>query len=163
MLRISHWLDYWLAKTEPERTRQRTVLSRFVALSNELGLPLNVHSRSAGHYTIDHLIESGAQRVLMHAFDGRASYALAGVEAGFFFSIPPSIVRSPQKQKLVRRLPLDALLLETDSPVLGPTREERNEPANVRVSAEAIAAIKDVPVDEVLEVTTRNAVALFGG
>jgi TatD DNase family protein len=155
-------LDYWLAKESPEREIQREVLGRFAALSRELDLPLNVHSRSAGHYTIDLLQKAGAKRVLMHAFDGKAHYALAGVEAGFRFSIPPSIVRSQQKQKLVRRLPLSALLLETDSPVLGPTREERNEPANVVVSAKAIAEIKGCTVDEVVEVTSRNAAELFG-
>jgi TatD DNase family protein len=155
-------LDYWLAKEEAERELQREVLSRFVALSTELALPLNVHSRSAGHHTITLLRETGASRVLMHAFDGRAHYALAGVDAGFYFSIPPSIVRSPQKQKLVKRLPLSALLLETDSPVLGPDKQARNEPANARVAAQAIAEIKGVSVDEVADVTTRNAERLFG-
>lgn len=154
-------LDYWLAKEEPEREVQRAVLGRFAALSVLHDLALNVHSRSAGHHTIEFLAEQGVTRALMHAFDGRAHYALAGVEAGFRFSIPPSIVRSRQKQKLVERLPLEALLLETDSPVLGPTREMRNEPCNVQVSAEAIAEIKSCRVEEVVEVTTENARALF--
>jgi TatD DNase family protein len=155
-------LDYWLAKEEGERHLQREVLSRFIALSIELALPLNIHSRSAGHHTIALLRETGATRVLMHAFDGRAHFALAGVEAGFDFSVPPSIVRSPQKQKLVSRLPLTSLLLETDSPVLGPDKQARNEPANVRIAAVAIAEIKGVSVEEVDEVTTRNAERLFG-
>lgn len=155
-------LDYWLAKEEDERRTQRAILARFVELSNELRLPLNVHSRSAGHYTIAFLREHGAGRVLMHAFDGRPVYALAGLEAGYYFSVPPSIVRSPQKQKLVRRLPLDRLLLETDSPVLGPDKAARNEPANVLVSARAIADLKGVSLAEVIEVTTCNAHELFG-
>ena len=154
-------LDYWLAKEEDDRRVQREVLAQFVALSISHDLPLNVHSRSAGHYTIELLRDLGAQRVLMHAFDGRAHYALGGVEAGFSFSIPPSIVRSPQKQKLVRRLPLTHLLLETDSPVLGPEKGERNEPANARRSAECIAQVKGIGLDEVIEVTTANARRLF--
>jgi TatD DNase family protein len=154
-------LDYWLAQDEAGRAVQRQVLAIFVALARELDLPLNVHSRSAGHHTIAFLREQGAVRVLMHAFDGKASHALAGVEAGYVFSVPPSVVRSPQKQKLVRRLPLTHLLLETDSPVLGPTREARNEPANAAVSARAIAEIKGCRVEEVLEATTANARQLF--
>jgi TatD DNase family protein len=154
-------LDYWLAKTDEQRQLQREVLGLFAALSRETGLPLNVHSRSAGHYTLDFLREQGARKVLMHAFDGRAHYALAGVEAGYFFSVPPSVVRSPQKQKLVRRLPLDSMLLETDSPVLGPDKTRRNEPANALRSAERIAEIKGVAVELVIEVTTRNARRLF--
>ena len=155
-------LDYWLTDDADERTRQREVLTRFAALSNDLQLPLNVHSRSAGHYTIELLREVGARHVLMHAFDGRAHYALAGVEAGFYFSVPPSVVRSPQKQKMVKRLPLSALCLETDSPVLGPDRATRNEPANARRSAEMIAELKDVPLEQVLIETHANAVRLFG-
>ena len=155
-------LDYWLAKTEPARDRQRDILRTFATLSSSLDLPLNVHSRSAGHYTIDLLREAGAKKVLMHAFDGRASYALRGVEAGFLFSIPPSIARSPQKQKLVQRLPLEALCLETDAPVLGPVKGERNEPANARVSAEYISALKGIPLETVLHTTYENAVRLFG-
>jgi TatD DNase family protein len=155
-------LDYWVCRDETRRELQREALRRMVRLALECDLPLNVHSRSAGHYTIDLLLAEGARRVLMHAFDGKAGHALRGAEAGFIFSIPPSIVRSEQKAKLVRALPLDALALETDSPVLGPTREERNEPANVAVSVRAIAEIKGVPEQEVRECTTANAERLFG-
>jgi TatD DNase family protein len=133
-----------------------------VALSLELDLPLNIHSRSAGRATIDLLIERGAKRALLHAFDGKASTALPGVEAGYFFSVPPSIVRSRQKQKLVKRLPLESILLETDSPVLGPEPGERNEPRNVAVSLRAIAEIKEIPERAVAEAVRENARRLFG-
>lgn len=155
-------LDYWVAKEDEPRAVQREVLTLFAELSNELDLPLNVHSRSAGRHTLDLLRDRGANRVLMHAFDGKATYAVAGAEAGFLFSVPPSVVRSPQKQKLVRRLPLESLALETDSPVLGPDRQARNEPANARISAETIAEIKGIGVEEVIAVTTETARRFFG-
>ena len=81
----------------------------------------------------------------LHAFDGKASAALPAVEAGYFFSIPPSVVRSRQKQKLVKQLPLTCLLVETDSPVLGPEPGVRNEPANLPLAIRAIAEIKSLP------------------
>jgi len=154
-------LDFWIAREEPEREIQRQVLSRFVRLSLELDLPLNVHSRSAGHYTLDLLLEAGARRVLMHAFDGRVSHARRGIEAGYIFSVPPSVVRSRQKQKLVSRLPLGALTTETDSPVLGQEPGQRNEPANISLVVRMVAELKHVPVDQAREVMAANARQLF--
>lgn len=155
-------LDYWKVKDEPEREIQREIFGRFVELATELDLPLNVHSRSAGHHVIAFLLDRGVRRVHLHAFDGRASRAQPGVEAGFFFSVPPSVVRSPQKQKLVRRLPLECLLAETDSPVLGADREKRNEPAEVVVAIRAIAELKDLKVERVTEALWENTERLYG-
>lgn len=154
-------LDYWIAKDEATRETQRRVLARQVSLALELGLPLNVHSRSAGRHTISLLKELGAKEVLLHAFDGRASSAAGGLEAGYYFSMPPSLVRSSQKQKLLRSLSLERLLLESDSPVLGPTLDERNEPANLQVTCAEIARIKGIPKEEVARITTLNARRLF--
>jgi len=155
-------LDYWVAKEDTEKARQREVLKIFIELSKELNLPLNVHSRSAGHHAIALLLEKNAVRVQMHAFDGKASAALPAVEAGYFFSIPPSVVRSRQKQKLVKQLPLSCLLIETDSPVLGPTPDERNEPANIWHSIKAIAALKDIPEEEIIATIAENTERLYG-
>ncbi len=155
-------LDRWKVRDERDLAVQREIFASFIDLSVELDLPLNVHSRSAGHYAIDLLRERGARRVQLHAFDGRAARAEPAVEEGYFFSVPPSVVRSPQKQKLVRRLPLSCLLLETDSPVLGPDRDHRNEPANAVVSLTAIAEIKGLPVSEVAAAVRENTARLYG-
>jgi TatD DNase family protein len=154
-------LDFWKVQDKEDQQRQQEIFSGFIGLSLELGLPLNVHSRSAGREAIWFLLDHGADKVQMHAFDAKATSALPGVEAGFFFSIPPSVVRSRQKQKLVKKLPLEALLLETDSPVLGPEPHSRNVPANALVSAKAIAEIKQVPLQEVLEMVTENFKCLY--
>jgi len=154
-------LDYWKVQQPADRKIQRELFVRFIDLAGELDLPLNVHSRSAGEATIELLLERGARRVQMHAFDGRAARAQAGVDAGYFFSVPPSVVRSSQKQKLVRRLPLSCLLLETDSPVLGPLPEERNEPANLARSVTAIAELKSIPTAEVTAAVIANTQSLY--
>lgn len=155
-------LDHWKVRDEAGREVQREILSRFIALAVELDLPLNVHSRSTGRETVALLLEKGARKVLLHAFDGKPSAALPAVEAGYLFSIPPSVTRSRQKQKLVARLPLTSLLLETDSPVLGPDPAARNEPANLRISLRAVAEIKGVSEKEVAEAAALNARRLFG-
>lgn len=155
-------LDRWKVRDEGDLALQREIFALFIDLSLELDLPLNVHSRSAGRHAIQLLCERGAKRVQLHAFDGRAARAEPAVEAGYFFSVPPSIVRSPQKQKLVRRLPLSCLLLETDSPVLGPARDQRNEPANVLVSLKAIAKLKGLAEEEVASAVRENTLRLYG-
>jgi len=154
-------LDYWKIKGEDDREIQREILRSFIRLSRELDLPLNIHSRSAGRHAIALLIEERAKRVQLHAFDGRASTAMRGVEAGFFFSIPPSVVRSRQKQKLVKQLPLECLLVETDSPVLGPDPKKRNEPANAQVAIAAIAEIKGLKKEKVAEIVYENTRQIY--
>jgi TatD DNase family protein len=155
-------LDYWVVKEDSEKELQREIFKIFIELSKELELPLNVHSRSAGRHAIALLLENAAVRVQLHAFDGKASASMPAVEAGYFFSIPPSVVRSRQKQKLVKRLPLSCLLIETDSPVLGPSPNERNEPANIWLSIKAIAELKDINEEEVIAAVSENTEKLYG-
>ena len=82
------------------------------------------------------------ERVQMHAFDGKASLArVASRENGYYFSIPTSVVPSAQKRKLVKAVDIERILVETDSPVLGPDRESRNEPINVRVVLREVVSI----------------------
>lgn len=154
-------LDYWMVKDERGREIQREIFREFIKLAGETGLPLNVHSRSAGREAVALLLELSAVRVQLHAFDGRYGSARPAVEAGFFFSVPPSIIRSTQKQKLVKNLPLSSLLVESDSPVLGPVASERNEPANVTIAVKAIAELKGLNEAAVVEALAENTARLY--
>lgn len=154
-------IDHRITEDARERETQYEIFRRFATLSAECDLPLSVHSRSAGRHAIAILLESPATKVVMHAFDGKYGAAMPAIAAGYYFSVPPSIVRSRQKQKLVKNIPIENLLLESDAPVLGPTPDERNEPCNIDVSARAIAEIKALPIDEVREITTASAARLF--
>ena len=155
-------LDYYRAKSEEERQIQRSHFCSLARLATQLDLPVVVHSRGAGKEAIRLLREWGTKKAVLHAFDGRAVAALEGARAGYFFSVPPSIVRSQQKRKLVQALPIQAIMLESDSPVLGPTSDERNEPSNIWVAARAIAEVKHIDLEEVARTTTDSATVLFG-
>ena len=96
-------LDFWVVKEDSAKELQKEIFKGFIQLSNELNLPLNVHSRSAGRHAVALLLECSATSVQMHALDGKASSALPAIEAGYLFSIPPSVIRSRQKQKLVKK------------------------------------------------------------
>ncbi len=155
-------LDYWRVKSDERRRLQRRCLRRMADLAAELDLPLNVHARSAGRHAIELLADCGARKVLMHAFDGKAGYAVEAARSfGWLFSIPPSVVRSRQKQKLARALPLAHLALESDSPVLGPDPSVRNEPASLAVTVDWICANRKIPSQEVITITRANTRRLF--
>ncbi|KAI7864821.1 Tatd-domain protein 3 [Spinellus fusiger] len=149
------------ALLEEIKNIQREVFRQQVILAIQADLPVNVHSRGAGHHALSILYECQARRVIMHAFDGKVAYAKRAVEAGYYFSIPPSVVRSPEKQKLVTVLPLSHLLLESDAPALGPHKDIANVPANILISAQEIARLKNISVDQVIKETTLNARKLF--
>ncbi|MBN2492066.1 MAG: TatD family hydrolase [Planctomycetes bacterium] len=154
-------VDHRITEDPADHAVQDAILRRLAAVAAELDLPLSVHSRAAGRHAIEVLRSTAAARVVMHAFDGRYGAAVSGLDAGYYFSVPPSIVRSRQKQKLVKQLPLDRLLLESDAPVLGPDPAARNEPANLRVAAEAIAGLKRRSLDEVLGAIVENTRRVF--
>jgi TatD DNase family protein len=155
-------LDFWIVKEDAGRELQKEIFKSFITLAKELDLPLNVHSRSAGRHAVALLLERNAAKVQLHAFDGKASAALPALEAGYFFSIPPSVVRSRQKQKLVKKIPLSQMLVETDSPVLGPNPNRRNEPVNISISIKAIAELKNTSEQDVIETIWENTQKLYG-
>lgn len=154
-------LDYYWGKRE-ERDRQRNFFKQWITLAKVLNLPLIVHSRSAGKYAIDFLLDNGPpSKVLMHAFDGKVGWAKKGEEANFYFTIPTSVVHSIQKQKLVKSLNINSMMLESDAPVLSPFRGERNEPANLKYSLEKISSIKKSSLESVQETIFHTTINFF--
>ncbi|KAI9226083.1 MAG: hypothetical protein DHS80DRAFT_33073 [Piptocephalis tieghemiana] len=143
------------------KENQRRVFRAQIRLALSTGLPLNVHSRQAGHHALTLLREEGATPVLMHAFDGRPAVVRQGLMDGHYFSIAPSILRDPGMERLARLVPLDRLVLETDSPALGPKAGESNHPANLTISLQEVARVKGVSIEEVAKATLNNSLRLF--
>jgi len=150
-------LDYY-EKNKEKRRVQAEIFRMFIDLSNELKLPLVVHSRWAPKQVLKVLEEKGAKSVVLHAFPGNEKEARRAIEDGYFISIPTSVLYSKQKRLMARIVPLENMVLETDSPIFW---EGRNEPVNVIRAAEEVARIKGTDLNEVVDWTTRNAKKVF--
>ncbi|MHA2149267.1 MAG: TatD family hydrolase [Candidatus Thorarchaeota archaeon] len=155
-------LDHYLIRDHQERELQESCFRSLITLAKELEFPIQVHSRSAGRKALEVLNSCDASIVHMHAFDGKASLArTASRDLGFYFSIPTSVVRSPQKRKLVKAVHIERLLIETDSPVLGPARGTRNVPANLPVALREVATILQREEEEIREIVLENTLRLY--
>ncbi|CAN8063357.1 unnamed protein product [Agarophyton chilense] len=152
---------------EQAKRQQRNIFASFLQHAQQTGLPLTVHSRSAGHYALSQICEASAEAPLtaiMHAFDGRTIHAVNALKQmveRLYFSIPPSIVRSNSKVKLVRQVPLERLLLESDAPALAAVAQQRNEPAEMVKVVDMIAAITGQRGDNVRQQLWHNSLQVF--
>lgn len=149
-------LDHRPRWSEAERSRQREVFVEMIRLSNRTGLTLSVHSRNAGRAAVSVLKSESSRSAVLHAFDGRPVYAEEGAKAGFAFSAPPSITTSEPRQRTFLRLPIESILLESDSPVLGPVPKVRNEPRNLGLTIEVLAKLRGIPQEDLAEAFRRN-------
>ncbi len=145
-------------------TLQKKLLRECVRLADSKKLPLIVHSRGAGREAVELLLDEKPEIPIdMHAFDGRVSTAYEASRKGVMFSIPPSIVRSDQKKALIKRLPLNSIMLESDSPALGPQPGTRNVPSNLLATLKVIAQEKNATMQEVAESAYKNSLSFFLG
>lgn len=155
-------LDHYLIRDHKERELQESCFQQLIELAKQLELPIQVHSRSAGRKALEVLDSCDARQVHLHAFDGKSSLArTASRDLGYYFSIPTSVVRSPQKKKLVKAVHIERLLLETDSPVLGAEKGERNVPANLPLALREVAAILRREEEELRDIILENTLRLY--
>lgn len=148
-------------RVQVERFREQ------IALARGLHLPIVVHDREAHEETLEILRSERASDCggIIHCFSGDEKMARTAIEMGFYISIPGTITfkSADPFREIVRKLPLESLLVETDAPFLAPTpfRGKRNEPSYVKLVAEKLAEVKKVPFEKVAEVTTANALRVF--
>ena len=158
-------LDYHYDFAPPDVQQQ--VFRTQVALARELGLPVVIHTREADDDTVRILREvgGGELRGVLHCFTGGPSLARAGLDLGFYISLSGIITfpKAAELRETVRVVPLDRVLIETDSPFLAPVphRGGRNEPAHVARVADALAALHGISPEEVRRQTAANFHALF--
>jgi len=147
------------------REMQRDVFQRQLEMASALGLPVIVHTRNADADTEDLLRRFAPRRGVLHCFTSGAALADTALDIGFMISFS-GITTFPNAKDLieiVRKVPSDRILIETDCPYLAPVphRGKRNEPAYVADTARFIAGVRGVPVEQLHEETSSNYMRLF--
>jgi TatD DNase family protein len=159
-------LDYF--RDIADRRAQRVAFEAQLDLAASVGLPVVIHLRGEVEGDLRAILDGAPQGLVgvLHSFDGTPELAAYALERGYLFGVGGLMTRESngRLRSVVRDLPMDRILLETDAPYLTPVgvRNRRNSPVNVPVIAVALAMFKELPVSRVAEATTDNAVRTFG-
>lgn len=157
-------LDYYYDLSP--RDVQQDVFIRHIDLARQLGKPIIIHDRDA-HGDVMNIIRKEAKGIIgvFHCYSGSLEMAKEVLKLGFYVSFagPVTFAKSTKLKEIAAAVPLERLLVETDSPYLTPHphRGRRNEPAHVRLVAEEIARLRGLSLEAVAEATTNNVKQLF--
>lgn len=158
-------LDYHWDKSPKEV--QEAVFRKQIRLAKEVDMPIIIHNREATEDIITILQEEDAGQIggIMHCYNDDVRYVQACLAMNFYISLGGTVTfkNAPLPKEVAVEVPIDRLLVETDSPFLAPhpNRGKRNEPAYVTLVAEKVAALREMPLEELHQKTTENAFRLF--
>jgi len=164
---------YWKPKTKRKlelfKEKQRTVLCQELELARELNLPVIFHCRMAHPDLIEFLEKNPSiksKKAVAHSFVGSLDELKKYLGFGYYIGFNGIIYKKIEGvnfEELIKNTPLEKLLIETDCPYLAPPQanKERNEPIFVKYIAQTIAEIKKISLEELAEITTKNAKKLF--
>ena len=158
-------LDYYYSSEN--KAAQQTVFARQIQVANQLNKPVIIHTREAREDTIRLLRDNHAEKCggVFHCFTENEDMAKKALDLGFYISISGIVTfkNAEEIRNVVRKLPLDRLLVETDSPYLAPVpyRGKQNQPAYTREVCEYVATLKGLTVEEMARITTENFERLF--
>jgi len=158
-------LDYHY--TPDSREQQRQSFINHLTAGKNLGLPVIVHSREAREETLELIRDYGCRKAagVLHCFTESWEMAQAALEMNYYISISGIVTfrNADELREVAKRIPIDRLLIETDSPYLAPIpyRGKSNQPRYVRAVGEFIAQLRGISVEELAECTTANFFSLF--
>ncbi len=156
-------IDYHWTKENSDK--QIYFFKKQLELAEKYDLPVIVHSRKASQEVYDIIKESGVRKGSMHCFSGSLELAKEYIKLGFYIGVDGPITYPNSKKgiDIITNIPVDNLLLETDSPYLPPEskRGEVNTPLNLEEIASKISEVKNIPIEEIYEITYNNAKNLF--
>ncbi|HEY3300430.1 MAG TPA: TatD family hydrolase [Methylophilaceae bacterium] len=159
-------LDYFRLTGDLEWQRER--FRTHIRAAIEANKPLVIHTRSSAQDTLKIMREEQAYKIggVMHCFTETLDVALQAIEMGFYISFSGIVTfkNAVDLKEVAKQVPLDRILVETDSPYLAPIpfRGKLNQPAYVKYVAEEVAKLRNMPYEELVEATTNNFFNLFG-
>ncbi|GAA0420434.1 TatD family hydrolase [Cocleimonas flava] len=160
-------LDFFIPESHQQQNKQKQI-DIFVgqlAIADEFQLPVIIHARKSLDIVLKHLRQFPSLTGSIHSFSGSEQQAKQLIDLGFYlgFGGPITYTRATRLQQLVKKLPLDNMLIETDSPDQPDSshHQQRNEPAYLPTVANTIAEIRGIDINQVASVTTTNAKRLF--
>lgn len=148
-------LDY---RSHPHtKLQQQHFFISQLQLAQKYGLPVNVHSRKASADTLETLRKYPC-RGIIHSYSGSIEMARLFIKEGYYISFGASVLfpNSHKPQQVISQIPLERLLIETDSPYQSPVRDHRHEPADIAAIYEAIAGIRNISVEQLCEAVEDN-------
>ena len=156
-------LDYYWDKTQKEE--QKKIFRAQIEIALNLNLPVLVHSREAHLDTFEILKETGIKKVIMHCFSSSLEFANSCIKEGWLLGIGGVVTfkNSRKLKEVVKNIPLESIVLETDAPYMAPhpMRGMENTPEYLPFIAREIALLKDITVEHVDKVTTKTAKEFF--
>lgn len=160
-------LDYYWIKEQENHDLQKEIFIKQIEIAKRKKLPVLIHDREAHGDTFDILKKytNGEIPVVMHCFSGSPEFAMRCVKEGWYLALGGVVTfkNAIKAKEVAKAVPLERLLLETDSPYMTPVpyRGKENSPAYVKYVAEEIAKLREITFKEVDEVTTANAKKIF--
>ncbi len=152
-------LDYFWIKDENLRKKQKEVFERMIEIAKKFDKPITVHIRDAYEDAFEILERVDYQNVHLHMFGGD-KFINKIISNQWKISVGPILLRSKKHKRIVKALPLEKIMLETDSPYIKIDNRESN-PLDVKIVAQKISEIKKVSLEEVERITDENAIKFF--
>ena len=155
--------DFRDGTSDEEKKFQKEIFEAQIGLAAQLKVPLLVHCRNAFAETFELLGKSSG---VFHSWTGDWEAAKRAIDLGFYISFSGIVTfkNAPNVQEAAKKMPIERMLLETDSPFLAPepVRGSKNEPKNVRIVAEFVASLRNLSPEHIAQETSENAERLFG-
>ncbi|WP_455645087.1 TatD family hydrolase [Methanosphaera sp.] len=155
-------LDFSKERPENELKRQHTVFEKLLTLATEHDMPIVLHVRNAEQHALD-IVKKYTEipNVIFHCFSGTKETAMEAVDYGYYISFATNALFSKKHKKNIKKVPLENMLTETDSPYLSPVKDENNQPLNIRKTIERIERTKNIDFIDIEKQTEQNAKTVY--